>query len=274
MGDCSQSRFECRTQIQVFVKSAGSQKRTFSHVDIVSIDGVSMFKCAKTNKRRLTHIIQEGCIENTIAEITRRRDGLIDELIKQSLFDSDPMQDYANIDISSMSASTRKAKFEKANIPAVMSITCDGPNPHTMRVASTPVSRGALVFEMTPDNLEWIAEAIKTDWGNQDDASCSTLDKVYRYVDLDWDQIQARVIKGDRLQLRCVNTFVRDGKRVQRRLLVPRHVSNAFLSSEQEAADKIADMGKKLMSDEAFAEEYEAEEFVRAELSIYQNLES
>lgn len=251
--ESSKPRFVVKAQVVVEDKACVAGKRLFSHLDVCHIDNGVYVKASQESKRRIQHVI-DGSIDGVVKEMIRKRDEAIDELIRKSIVDADPMLESQNVDLSQMAPTTRQKEFEKAKVPDTLSISFDRFNianddkplgPHKIRVASTSVLRGSLIFEILPENLEWISKAVKVDWEKPDD-TCPILDMVYKCVEFDWDRVVAYFCQS-RLFFRSRKTFLnKDGKRSLCRASVPKKLLQDFKNMDQVAADKIGKIANQV----------------------------
>jgi hypothetical protein len=254
MGESSQPRFVVKPQVVVEDRS---QTKKFIHLDTFGHGSTTFVKFSCENKRRLVHFLGDK-INDVMCAMTRKRDDVISDRIKESIAQADPMLDARSVNISRQTLPERQEAFLKAGIPEVLSVSFDNLKidsnaepiePYSINVAASHIEGKDLAFEISPDNLAWLAIAMNVSWNHALVPDDNTLDMVYKYIDVDWDLVKVSYYtKGARANLTFYTWLDNDdsGKKKSHRMTVPKSVLDKFRDMDQASANAITEIARKV----------------------------
>ena len=119
--------------------------------------------------------------------------------------------------------------------------------PHTIKVLASHIYGRNLSFEISAENIEWLAKTLNV--VNWDVPMSQVVELIYKYIDADWDHVKVSYYaKGNRRDL-IFFTMVDQGSNRNKkkfRLTVPKTTLDKFLSMDQTACDEIAEIANKV----------------------------
>ena len=262
-GDQSQPRFTVKQNVvieDIVTKKPGQRKYVHLEIMIQQVEGqpIAFVTMTGENKRRLSNFFGgEHSLHGALSTMIRKRDDIINNLIKQFIAEADPMQEATEIDISHHSLTERHDFFLKANVPEVLDVVFDGLKvaanadpiePHTIKILASHLKGKHLSFEISSANLDWLATTLNVvNWDVPSEAQAVEL--IYKYIDADWEHVKVSYyVKGKRKDL-IFFTMVGEGSHKAKkkfRVTVPKTTLDKFLTMDQAAANEIAEIANNV----------------------------